>query len=130
MKADAVLREKLAALPNVDILLSTTTVALQGNGSHISGLTLRDRVSSEEKSLSVDGVFLQIGLMPNSAFLSGAVETTKRGEIITDDRNRTSIPGVYAAGDVSTVPFKQIMIAMGDGAKASLAAFEDRIYHR
>lgn len=128
LKADSVLQEKLRSLPNVDILTSTQTMKLNGDGSHLTGLTLKNRQTGEEAVLDVDGIFLQIGLVPSTNFLKGVVELNKRGEIVVDDHNRTSVPNVYAAGVVSTVPFKQIIISMGDGAKASLAAFEDKMY--
>ncbi|HCN52803.1 MAG: alkyl hydroperoxide reductase subunit F [Prevotella sp.] len=128
MKADAVLQEKLKSLPNVDIFYEKQTSELQGDGTRLTGIMVKDRQTGEEMALPVDGVFLQIGLQPNSDLVKGTVATNARGEIEIDGHNRTNIPGVYAAGDVSTIPFKQIMIAMGEGAKAALAAFEDRMY--
>ena len=101
---------------------------MQGDGARLTGIIVKDRQTGEEMALPVDGVFLQIGLQPNSDLVKGTVEMNARGEIEIDGHNRTNIPGVYAAGDVSTIPFKQIMIAMGEGAKAALAAFEDRMY--
>ena len=128
LKADDVLQQKLRGLPNVDIFLNSQTVGLQGDGTRLTGIDVRDLHSEEQRHVTLDGVFLQIGLKPNSEVFKGAVEQTPRGEIVVDDRNRTSAKGVYAAGDVTTTPFKQIMIAMGEGAKAALAAFEDRLY--
>lgn len=128
LKADDVLQQKLRGLPNVDIFLNSQTVGLQGDGTRLTGIEVRDLHSEEQRHVTLDGVFLQIGLKPNSEVFKGAVEQTPRGEIVVDDRNRTSAKGVYAAGDVTTTPFKQIMIAMGEGAKAALAAFEDRLY--
>lgn len=130
LKADSVLQEKLRSLPNVDILNSTQTVKLNGDGHHLTGLTLKNRQTSQETELAVDGIFLQIGLVPSTGFLKGIVELNQRGEIVVDDHNRTNVPNVYAAGVVSTIPFKQIIISMGDGAKASLAAFEDKMYNK
>lgn len=128
LKADDVLQQKLRGLPNVDIFLNSQTVGLQGDGTRLTGIDVRDLHTEEQRHVTLDGVFLQIGLKPNSEVFKGAVEQTPRGEIVVDDRNRTSAKGVYAAGDVTTTPFKQIMIAMGEGAKAALAAFEDRLY--
>ena len=128
LKADGVLQQKLRGLPNVDIFLNSQTVGLKGDGTRLTGIEVRDLHSEEQRHVTLDGVFLQIGLKPNSEVFKGAVEQTPRGEIVVDDRNRTSAKGVYAAGDVTTTPFKQIMIAMGEGAKAALAAFEDRLY--
>lgn len=128
MKADAVLQDKLRGLPNAGILLATQTTALLGDGHRLSGIRVKDRLIGEEREMAIDGLFLQIGLQPNSDLVKGVVNRTARGEIEIDDHNRTSLPGVYAAGDVTTVPFKQIMIAMGEGAKAALSAFEDRMY--
>jgi alkyl hydroperoxide reductase subunit F len=128
MKADAVLQDKLQALPNAEILLATQTTALLGDGNRLTGIRIKNRLTGEERDQTLDGVFLQIGLQPNSDLFKGVVDMNARGEIVVDDHNRTSLPGVYAAGDVTTVPFKQIMIAMGDGAKAALSAFEDRMY--
>jgi alkyl hydroperoxide reductase subunit F len=85
-------------------------------------------VENTEKTLALDGIFVQIGLLPNSGFIKDVVETSKFGEIIVDNKGRTNVPNIYAAGDVTTTPFKQIIIAMGEGAKAALAAFEDRMY--
>src|SRR5690606_4985644 len=98
-----------------------------GDGSKVTGLEYFDRVSEEMRVIDLDGIFVQIGLLPNSAFVKDVVDTTKFGEIVIDNKCRTSQPGIYAAGDVTTVPYKQIIIAMGEGAKAGLAAFEDQM---
>ena len=127
MKADEVLRQKVQGLENTDIFVSTKTTALLGNGRQITGLQVMDRRTEEERTISLDGVFVQIGLSPNSELFKEELELSPRNEIIVDTTNRTSLPGVYAAGDVTTVPYKQIMIAMGEGAKAALSAFDDRI---
>ncbi|MGZ3696405.1 MAG: FAD-dependent oxidoreductase, partial [Bdellovibrionota bacterium] len=87
-----------------------------------------DRAEKQDKSFAVDGVFIQIGLLPNSSFAKETLNLTKFGEIIVDEKGRTNIPGIYAAGDVTTTPFKQIIIAMGEGAKVALAVFEDKMY--
>lgn len=128
LKADKVLVEKLQSLPNVSIVTSAKTTEIIGDGSKVTAIAYEDRKSGEPAKLDLDGVFIQIGLLPNSAFLKGIVELTKFGEIAVDEKGRTSAPGIYAAGDVADIPFKQIVIAMGDGAKAALAAFEDRMY--
>lgn len=128
MKADDVLQQKLRSMPNVDIVMSSQTIGLTGDGTKLTGIDVRDLQTEKERHVALDGVFLQIGLQPNSDVFRGAVEMTPRGEIVVDNRNHTSVKGVYAAGDVSTTPFKQIMIAMGDGAKAALSAFEDSLY--
>jgi alkyl hydroperoxide reductase subunit F len=127
LKADAVLVERLRALSNVAVVTGARTTRIVGDGTKVSALAYEERASGAARELAVDGVFVQIGLVPNSAFLEGVVERTKSGEIVVDAKNRTSAPGIYAAGDVTTVPFKQIVIAMGEGAKAALAVFEDRM---
>jgi alkyl hydroperoxide reductase subunit F len=126
LKADKVLQDKVRSLPNVDVLLSTQTTKVIGNGDKLTALQLKDRHTSEERELALDGVFVQIGLSANSAPFA-ELEKTRIGEIIIDAHCRTNIPGVYAAGDVSSVPYKQIIIAMGEGAKAALTAFDDRV---
>lgn len=128
MRADKVLQQKLRALPNVDIHFRSQTIGLSEQNGSLNGIDVRDLDKDEVRHITLDGVFVQIGLQPNSDMFKDHVELTPRGEIIIDDRNHTSVAGVYAAGDVSTVPFKQIMIAMGEGAKAALAAFEDSLY--
>jgi alkyl hydroperoxide reductase subunit F len=127
LRADQVLIDKLSSMSNTSAITMAQTTELKGNGQKIHSLDYTDRKSGEKKSFDVDGVFIQIGLLPNSEFLKGTLELSKFGEIIVDEKGRTSVPGIYAAGDVTTTPFKQIIIAMGEGAKASLAAFEDRM---
>ncbi|MHC1481023.1 alkyl hydroperoxide reductase subunit F [Frateuria aurantia] len=124
LRADAVLQKKLHSLANVKVLLSTQTTEVLGDGSRVNGLAYQDRTTGEQHALALEGIFVQIGLVPNTEWLQGVVELSPRGEIIVDDRGQTSVPGVFAAGDATTVPFKQIVIAMGEGAKASLAAFD------
>lgn len=124
LRADSVLQRKLFSLPNVDVITSALTSEVKGNGKKVTGLQYKDRNSSEFHSLELDGIFVQIGLVPNTDWLKGSVELSERGEIITDSRGATSLPGVFAAGDVTTVPYKQIVVATGDGAKASLSAFD------
>lgn len=130
LKADQILVDRLKALPNVSILTNGRTLEITGNGQKVVGLKLEDRSSGDIKSIELDGVFVQIGLIPNSSFLKGTLELTQFGEIKVDEKGRTSLPGVYAAGDVTTTPYKQIVISMGEGAKAALAAFEDRMVGR
>ncbi len=124
LKADDILQRKLRSLPNVDIITSARTTEIVGNDRHVTSLSYEDRTSGETKKVAVEGVFVQIGLLPNTDFLKGTVELSKFGEVIVDDHGRTSVPGVFAAGDVTTVPYKQIIIATGDGAKAALGAFD------
>lgn len=127
LKADASLVEKLKALPNVQIHLKAESQKVQGDGNKVVGLQWRDRDTKELNDLTVDGVFVQIGLKPNTQFLEGVVELNRYGEIVVDEKGRTSVPGIYAAGDATTIPFKQIIMAMGDGAKVALSAFDDRM---
>ena len=125
MRADAVLQKKLKSLPNVDIILNAQTTEVTGDGSRVKGLTYKDRTNDEIKHVALEGIFVQIGLVPNTEWLKDSpVEMSPRGEIIVDAHGMTSVPGVFAAGDVTTVPYKQIVIAMGEGAKASLGAFD------
>ena len=127
LKADQVLQDKARALSNVDILTSTQTMEVKGNGEKVIALKLKNRQTEELHELPLDGVFVQIGLSANSAPFCGELETTRIGEIVIDAHCRTNVSGVYAAGDVSSVPYKQIIIAMGEGAKAALSAFDDRV---
>lgn len=127
LKADAVLQRKLKSMSNVEVLLNTQTTEVRGNGDHVTGLVLLDRGSKKNGLLEVAGVFVQIGLLPNSEWLAGAVELSPNGEIEVTSRGATSVPGVFAAGDVTTVPYKQIIIAAGEGAKAALGAFDHLI---
>ncbi len=127
LKADEVLVRNLQALPNVDIITNARTTEIVGDGAKVTALRYQDRANEKVVEVALEGVFVQIGLVPNSAIVKDLIDTNRFGEIIVDGHNRTSAPGVYAAGDVTTVPFKQIVIAMGEGAKAALSAFEDRI---
>ena len=123
LRADAVLQKKLYSLPNVEVIKSAQTTEVIGK-EKVSGLMYKDRVSGETHWVELEGIFVQIGLLPNTDFLKGTVELSRFGEIVVDDRGQTSVPGIYAAGDCTTVPYKQIVIAMGEGSKASLAAFD------
>jgi alkyl hydroperoxide reductase subunit F len=124
LRADAVLQRRLASLPNVRIVTSALTTEVQGDGSKVTGLRYKDRNSDAMHDVDLEGVFVQIGLVPNTEWLKDAVALTPRGEIEVDYRGQTSIPGVFAAGDVTTTPYKQIVIAMGEGSKAALSAFD------
>ena len=123
LKADDVLVRKLRSLANVDVILSARTTEVVGDGKQVSGLVYEDRPTGERKRLDLAGIFVQIGLLPNTSWLNGTVDLAPTGEIVVDDHGRTNVPGVFAAGDATTVPFKQIVIATGDGAKAALGAF-------
>lgn len=124
LKADAVLQRKLRSLQNVTILTSAQTTEITGDGTRVNGLTYLDRVSGDNKHLPLEGVFIQIGLVPNSDWLKGTLDLSKYGEIEINNHNATSLPGVFAAGDVTTIPYKQIVIAMGEGSNAALGAFD------
>jgi len=124
LRADAVLQAKLRSLSNVDVLTSAQTTAVLGDGARVTGLRWKDRRDASIHDLDVAGIFVQIGLLPQTDWLRGTLALSPRGEIEVDARGQTSVPGVFAAGDATTVPFKQIVIAMGDGAKASLSAFD------
>ncbi|MCD9047618.1 alkyl hydroperoxide reductase subunit F [Luteimonas sp. MHLX1A] len=127
LRADQVLQRKLRSLPNVTILTSAQTTEVLGDGAKVTGLVYRDRVGGDSHRVVLDGVFVQIGLLPNTEWLKGTLELSPRGEIMVDERGQTSLPGVFAAGDCTTVPYKQIVIAMGEGSKAALAAFDHLI---
>ncbi|MDP9506906.1 alkyl hydroperoxide reductase subunit F [Pseudomonas protegens] len=127
LRADAVLQRKLHSLPNVKVITSALTSEVKGDGQKVTGLAYKDRDSGEFHTVDLEGIFVQIGLLPNTDWLKGSVELSPRGEIIVDARGETSLPGVFAAGDVTTVPYKQIVIAVGEGAKASLSAFDHLI---
>ena len=127
LRADEVLQRKLRSLPNVDVIVSAQTTEVLGDGGKVTGLVYRDRNGGDAHRLALDGVFVQIGLLPNTEWLKGTVALSPRGEIVTDDRGQTSLPGVFAAGDATTVPYKQIVIAMSEGAKAALGAFDHLI---
>jgi NADH-dependent peroxiredoxin subunit F len=127
LRADAVLQAKLTSLPNVTVIVSAQTTEVTGDGAKVNGITYKERASGEVKHVELEGIFVQIGLLPNTDWLKGTVALSPRGEIEVDARGQTSVPGVFAAGDVTTVPYKQIIIAMGEGAKASLSAFDHLI---
>ena len=127
LRADAVLQRKLHSLDNVTVFTNAQTTEITGDTQKVNGLIFKDRSSSESHTVTLDGVFIQIGLIPNTDWLKGVVELSKHGEIIIDAKGQTSLPGVFAAGDATTVPFKQIVIAAGDGAKAALSAFDHLI---
>jgi NADH-dependent peroxiredoxin subunit F len=129
LRADEVLQRKLRSLANVTIVTQAQTTEITGDGKKVNGLVYKDLSSGETKNIELEGVFVQIGLVPNTEWLKGTVELSKHGEIVVDARGATSVPGVFAAGDVTTVPFKQIVIAVGEGAKASLSAFDHLIRH-
>lgn len=124
LRADDVLQRKLRSLPNVDIIVSAQTTEIHGDGNKVNGLSYKDRTTEAIHKIDLEGVFIQIGLVPNTEWLKGTVNLSKHGEIEIDAKGQTSVPGVFAAGDVTTVPYKQIVIAIGEGAKASLSAFD------
>jgi len=124
LKADAVLVAKLKSLDNASIVLGAQTTEILGDGKTVNGLVYKDRHSGESHTLDLQGVFVQIGLVPNTEWLKGTLELSRFGEIVVDHHGATSAPGVFAAGDATTVPYKQIVIAAGDGAKAALGAFD------
>ncbi|RMX05812.1 alkyl hydroperoxide reductase subunit F [Corticibacter populi] len=125
MRADEVLQRKLHSLPNVDVLLNAQTTEVTGAGGKVNGLSYKDRVSGESKHLELEGIFVQIGLLPNTGWLKGTVDlTTPMGEIVIDAHGKTNVPGVFGAGDCTNVPYKQIVIAAGEGAKSALSAFD------
>ncbi|WP_339463493.1 alkyl hydroperoxide reductase subunit F [Pseudomonas sp. EA_105y_Pfl2_R69] len=127
LRADAVLQKKLASLANVTIIKSALTTEVKGDGQKVNALVYQDRNTEELRSIELEGIFVQIGLLPNSDWLKGVIELSPRGEIIVDAKGGTNVPGIFAAGDVTTVPYKQIVIAVGEGAKASLSAFDHLI---
>ena len=127
LRADEVLQRKLHSLPNVRVVTSAQTTEVLGDGSKVTGLVYKDRVGGDTHRVELEGIFVQIGLLPNTEWLKGVVELSPRGEIVIDDRGQTSVPGVFAAGDATTVPYKQIVIAMGEGSKAALSAFDHLI---
>src|SRR5690606_37072152 len=124
LRADDVLQRKLRSMPNVTIITSALTTEVLGDGSKVVGLTYKDRNSDTEHKLELEGIFVQIGLVPNTEWLTDTIALTPRGEIKIDHRGETSVEGVFAAGDATTVPYKQIVIAMGQGATAGLSAFD------
>jgi len=123
VRVDEVLQRKLRSLANVTVVTNAQTTEITGD-QKVNGLRYKDRTSGEETRVDLEGVFVQIGLVPNTDWLKGTVELSKHGEIVVDARGATSLPGVFAAGDATTTPFKQIIIAAGDGAKAALGAFD------
>ena len=127
LRADQVLQDKLFSLPNVTVHTRALTTEVLGDGSKVTGLVYRDRDTDTEHTVELEGIFVQIGLLPNTEWLKGSIELSPRGEIVVDDRGQTSLPGVFAAGDCTTVPYKQIVIAMGQGATAGLSAFDHLI---
>ncbi len=127
LKADAVLVRKLKSLSNVTIQVNAQTTEITGDGQKVNGLRYKDRVTEKEHAIDLEGVFVQIGLVPNTEFLRGTVELSHFGEIVVDAKCHTNLPGVFAAGDVTTVPYKQIVIAASEGAKAALSAFDHLI---
>ncbi len=129
LRADAVLQAKLRSMKNVDIILGAETTEVVGDGKAVTGLDYKDRASGEAKHLDLEGVFVQIGLLPNTEWLGDAVELSPRKEIVIDERGATSMPGVFAAGDATITPYKQIVVALGGGATAALAAFDHLIRH-
>ena len=127
LRADAVLQNKLRSLPNVNVIKSAQTTEVTGDGQKVNGITYKDRVTDEINHIELEGIFVQIGLLPNTAWLKGTLNLSRFGEIEIDAKGQTSLPGVFAAGDCTTVPYKQIIIAMGAGATASLSAFDHLI---
>jgi len=124
LRADEVLQRKLRSMPNVSVITDAQTTEVTGDGSKLNGLRYTDRKSGESRAIDVEGIFVQIGLLPNTDWIKGTVALSKHGEIEVDAKGQTSVPGVFAAGDVTTVPYKQIIIAMGEGSKAALGAFD------
>ena len=124
LRADEVLQRKLRSLPNVRVIVSAQTTEVHGAAGKVNALSYRDRNSGELHRVQLDGVFVQIGLLPNTEWLKGTIGLSQRGEIEVDARGQTSLPGVFAAGDATTVPYKQIIIATGEGSKAALGAFD------
>lgn len=124
LRADEVLVRKARSLPNVTIVTQAQTMAIEGDGSKVRALRYIDRSSQQEHKVELAGVFVQIGLVPNSDPVKELVELNRMGEVVVDAKGETSVPGLYAAGDVTTSPYKQIIIAMGSGATAALGAFE------
>ncbi|MBU2642380.1 MAG: alkyl hydroperoxide reductase subunit F [Gammaproteobacteria bacterium] len=124
LRADAVLQKKLYSLPNATVIKSAQTTQITGAGGKVNGLEYTDRTTGQTQHVALEGVFIQIGLLPNTDWLKGTIELSRFGEIVVDAKGQTDVPGVFGAGDCTTVPYKQIVIAMSEGAKASLAAFD------
>ncbi|WP_333567981.1 alkyl hydroperoxide reductase subunit F [Sphingorhabdus sp.] len=129
LRADAVLQKKLRSLPNVNVITSALSTEVIGDGEKVQALVYTDRNTDESHRIDLDGIFVQIGLVPNTEWLKGPLTLSPRGEIEVDAHNATNLPGVFAAGDVTTVPYKQIIVAMGEGTKAALSAFDHIIRH-
>ncbi|NDC10593.1 MAG: alkyl hydroperoxide reductase subunit F, partial [Oxalobacteraceae bacterium] len=129
LRADEVLQRKLRSLSNVTVVTNAQTTEVTGDGNKVSGMRYIDRKGGESKAIEVEGIFVQIGLLPNTDWIKDTVALSNRGEIEVDAKGQTSVPGVFAAGDVTTVPYKQIIIAMGEGSKAGLSAFDYLIRH-
>jgi alkyl hydroperoxide reductase subunit F len=127
LRADEVLQRKLRSLPNVDIIAHAQTTEVLGDGEQVVGLRYTDRSSGESHDLELQGIFVQIGLLPNTEWVDGVVELSPRREVVIDERGQTSVPGVFAAGDCTTVPYKQIVVALGAGSTAALSAFDHLI---
>src|SRR5699024_1681075 len=124
LKADSVLQERLGSLPNVNVVKNAATKEIIGDGTTVTGISYTDRVSEEERKIDLDGVFVQIGLVPNTDWVDDSIEKSKTGEIIVDKNGATNVPGIYAAGDCTDSTYKQIITSMGTGATAALAAFD------
>ena len=125
LRADKVLQDKLESLANVDVLVNAQTTSIEGDGNRVSGMSYKDRASEEERKFALEGVFVQIGLVPNTEWLENSdLELSPHGEIVIDSQGKTNLPGIFAAGDCTTVPYKQIVVAMGAGSKAALSAFD------
>jgi alkyl hydroperoxide reductase subunit F len=122
-----VLQRKLFSLPNVDVIVNAQTTEVIGDGNKLTSLRYTDRQTNAAHTLALEGIFVQIGLLPNTDWLKGTLALSNRGEIEVDARGQTSLPGVFAAGDATTTPYKQIVIAMGEGSKAALSAFDHLI---
>ncbi|MEO0698375.1 MAG: alkyl hydroperoxide reductase subunit F [Pseudomonadota bacterium] len=125
LRADEVLQAKLRSLSNVEIITNGQTIEITGADGKVNGLIVKDRESGEERTIELEGVFIQIGLVPNTEWLKDSgLELSKFGEIVIDEEGATNLPGIFAAGDATTVPYKQIVVAMGEGSKAGLSAFD------
>ncbi|GBQ14145.1 alkyl hydroperoxide reductase subunit F [Swaminathania salitolerans] len=124
LRADSVLQDKLFSLPNVRVIMNAQTTEVEGDGTRVTALAYRDRPTGASHRIALEGIFVQIGLVPNTEWLQDSVVLSERGEIVVDTHNATSVPGIFAAGDATTTPFKQIIVATGEGAKAGLSAFD------
>ena len=125
LRADEVLQAKLRSMDNVEIVTSGQTTEITGHDGKVDGMIVKDRATGDERRIELEGVFIQIGLVPNTEWLQDSgLELTKHGEIATDEEGRSNLPGIFGAGDVTDVPYKQIVVAMGEGSKAGLSAFD------